>query len=276
MQYNIKKIIPGLLIGIILLLVIIYYFSKQENNDINENNINQEEKIEDQNESKNNENSDQEQKNEKSKNEDVKEEEIVEENEITIKPEIIPETVKPEEKPKYEKDSKEDLEQRLNEAKEKDDYQSFADALGTVYEKGLEGDEDLLKIESEMYIKGTGYFDNSKIDKAYEMADIIYDKAFSSWRFRYLKIRCLEKYGRDEFEKGNYDKAEEYAMKILSIEFRFEGANLLCDVYVKKIEANLSSGDKEAALNNLNIIWDYEVDESHRNKLIELKDKIEN
>ena len=182
MQCNIKKIIPGLLIGIILLLVIIYYSSNQEDNNINENNTNQEEKIEDQNKSENNENSDQEQKIEENENENenenVKEEEILNEDEIITEPEIIPIPTKPEEKPKYEKDSKEDLEQRLNEAKEKDDYQSFANALGVMYEKGWETNESLVKIESEMYVKGTGYFDNSEIDKAYEMADIIYNKAF--------------------------------------------------------------------------------------------------
>ena len=91
-----------------------------------------------------------------------------------------------------------------------------------------------------------------------------------------MKIRCLEKYGRDEFEKGNYDKAGEYAIKILQIQFRPEGANLLGDVYIKKIENNLSAGDKEAALNNLNYIWDYEVDETRRSRLTELKSEIEN
>lgn len=247
MQFDTKKIISGLLIGLVLLLVIIYYSSNQKDDNINENNINQEEKIEDQNENEEIENLDQEQE-----VEDISEE-----------------------KPKYEKDSKEDLRQRLNEAKEKDDYNSFANALGVIYEKGLEGDEDLLKIESEMYIKGTGYFDNSEIDKAYEMANTIYDKVFLSWRFKYLKIRCLEKYGRDEFEKNDYNKAEEHAMKILQIEFRPEGANLLGDIYIKKIENNLLSGDKKSAQNNLNTIWDYEVDESRRNRLTELKTEIE-
>lgn len=275
MQCNIKKIVPGLLIGLVLLLVIIYYFSKQEDNNINENNIVQEEKTEDQDKN-NDEDLEVEVETEIEENENVDEDEISSEDEIIIEPEIIPVPEVPEEKPVvYEKDSKEDLEQRLNEAKEKDDYNSFADAIEIVYEKGWEADEDLLKIESEMYTKGNGYFDNNEIDKAYEMANIIYEKAFSSWRFRYLKIRCLEKYGRDEFEKDDYNKAEEYAMRILQIQFRPEGANLLGDVYIKKIEINLLAGDKKVAQNNLNFIWDYEVDESRRNRLTELKDEIE-
>lgn len=205
-------------------------------------------------------------------------EEVLEEEDKEIVNNItpVPAEIKPvEEKPIYEKDSKEDIEQRLNEAKEKDDYQSFADALGVMYEKGFDSDENLVKIESEMYIKGTGYFDAGEVDKAYEMADVVFGKAFSSWRFKYLKIRCLEKYGRDEFEKGNYDKAEEYAMKILQIEFRPEGANLLGDIYIKKIEALIIAGDKQSAQNNLDTIWDYEVDQVRRDRLNELKVEIE-
>ena len=276
MKIENKKVIFGILISFLLLFLIIYIASKlQDNADrsslennyiVDENQENNDIEIDQGQEEENNE--DEESKIEENSIEKVK-------DSVEVKSNPVPEK-KVEKSPIYEKDSKEDLEQRLNEANKNNDYAAFADALAVVYKKGLEADENLVKIESEMYMKGTGYFESGEIDKAYEMADVIYSKVFSSWRFRYLKIRCLEKYGRDEFEKGNYDKAGEYAIKILQIQFRPEGANLLGDVYIKKIENNLSAGDKEAALNNLNYIWDYEVDETRRSRLTELKSEIEN
>ena len=267
MQFDSKKIITGLVVGLLLLFIIIIFINKEKKDD--DVLINEDQKIEENIEDRGPTSTSQD-------NEDI-EEVLEEENkEVAVNITPVPTEIKPvKEKPIYEKDSKEDIEQRLNEAKEKDDYQSFADALGVMYEKGFDSDENLVKIESEMYIKGTGYFDAGEIDKAYEMADIIFGKAFSSWRFKYLKIRCLEKYGRDEFEKDNYNKAEEYAMKILQIQFRPEGANLLGDIYIKKIEASIATGDRKSAQNNLNAIWDYEVDETRRTRLNELKSEIE-
>lgn len=272
MQFESKKIITGLVAGLLLLFIVIIFINKEKKNDnilINENQ-NVEENIDHTDEITGDQDEIENQADENA--EKLPEEEN---NEVVNNTTPIPAETKPEEKPIYEKDSKEDIEQRLNEAKEKNDYQSFADALGVMYEKGFDSDESLVKIESEMYIKGTGYFESGEIGKALEMADVIFSKAFSSWRFKYLKIRCLEKYGRDEFEKGNYDKAEEYAMKILQIEFRPEGANLLGDIYIKKIEALIIAGDKQSAQNSLNTIWDYEVDQSRRDRLNELKTEIE-
>ncbi|MFH1535565.1 MAG: hypothetical protein ABIC96_00635 [Patescibacteria group bacterium] len=275
MQFDSKKIITGLIAGLLLLFIIIIFVNKEKKDDdiLVSEDQKIEENIDQTNEITNNQDEIEEKDNESIDTEEISKEE---DKKIINNTAPVPANVKPaEEKPIYEKDSKEDIEQRLNEAKEKDDYQSFADALGVMYEKGFDSDENLVKIESEMYVKGTGYFESGEIGKALEMADVIFSKAFSSWRFKYLKIRCLEKYGRDEFEKGDYDKAEEYAMKILQIEFRPEGANLLGDVYIKKIEANLATGDKEAAQNNLDTIWDYEVDQVRRDRLNELKTEIE-
>lgn len=205
---------------------------------------------------------------------EISEEENEEENEAIVSETVI-QPKQEEEKIEYPENSKEYLADKLRTAIDNKNYELFADTLRKVYDSNWQGEEELKKLESELYVTGTGYFQEGNISEALEMAEIISPIVFESWRFNYLKIICLEKLGLDEFAKGNYDEAEEYAMKILQIEFRPEGANLLGDIYIKKIEANLAAGDKEAAQNNLNTIWDYEVDESRRNKLIELKAEIE-
>ena len=62
---------------------------------------------------------------------------------------------------------------------------------------------------------------------------------------------------------------------ILQMMYRPEGANLLADIYIKKIEINLAKGDKVSATNNLNYVWDYEVSEDRRDRLNELKQTIQ-
>jgi hypothetical protein len=86
-----------------------------------------------------------------------------------------------------------------------------------------------------------------------------------------LRIRCFEKIGRTAYDANDLTKAEEYAMNILKMMFRPEGANLLGDVYIKKIENDIKEGDTQSALNNLNYIWDYELGQDRRDKLNELK-----
>jgi len=158
---------------------------------------------------------------------------------------------------------------------EQEDYENFAKYLKTVYQKQWDKEEDFTKAESEIYMKVTEkYFDKGEVNKALEISDMVYKEVPQGWRFRYLRIRCLEKLGREAFEQGNLEKAEEYAMTILHMMYRSEGANLLADIYIQKIEANLASNDKASALNNLNYIWDYEVSQDRRDKLTEFKEQI--
>ncbi len=171
--------------------------------------------------------------------------------------------------------TKEGLLSALKEAGGKEDYENFAKYLKMVYQSLWDEEEDFARAESEIYMKVTeNYFDKGDIKKALEISSIVYDEVPQGWRFRYLRIRCLEKIGRDAFTQGDLVKAEEYAMKILQMMYRPEGANLLADIYIQKIEANLMSGDKISALNNLNFIWDYEVSQDRRDKLTELKEQI--
>lgn len=158
---------------------------------------------------------------------------------------------------------------------EQEDYENFAKYLKMVYERLWDKEEDFAKTESETYMKVTeNYFDKGDIEKALEISSIVYDEVPQGWRFRYLRIRCLEKLGRDAFDQGDLAKAEEYAMKILQMIYRPEGANLLADIYIKKIEENLANNDKTSALNNLDYIWDYEISQDRRDKLTKLKNRI--
>lgn len=63
-------------------------------------------------------------------------------------------------------------------------------------------------------------------------------------------------------------------MKILQIMFRPEGVDLLADIYIEKIKKNLREGDKKSALNNMNTIWDYELNEEKGKILEDLKKRI--
>jgi hypothetical protein len=117
----------------------------------------------------------------------------------------------------------------------------------------------------------TKYYDAGNIDEALRISSLVYNEVPSAWRFRYLRIRCFDKIGRDAYDANDLTKAEEYAMNILKMMFRPEGANLLGDVYIKKIENDIKEGDTQSALNNLNYIWDYELSQDRRDKLNELK-----
>jgi len=177
-----------------------------------------------------------------------------------------------EKEPEIDLSTKEGLLVVLKDAGQEEDYENFAKYLKMVYQKQWDGDKDFVGIESAFYMKITeNYFDKGDTDKALEISTIIYDEVPQGWRFRYLRIRCLEKLGRDAFNQEDLAKAEEYAMTILYMMYRPEGANLLADIYIRKIEADLAANDKISALNNLNYIWDYEVSPDRRQKLEELK-----
>lgn len=163
----------------------------------------------------------------------------------------------------------------LKNAAVKEDYQNFAKYLKMVYQNLWENDQDFLSIESAAYVKATSYFEKGEINKALEIADIVYNEVPQGWRFRYLRIVCLEKIGRNALNQNDLAKAEEYATKILQMMYRPEGVNLLADVYIKKIETSLVAGDKKSAFKNLNYIWDFEVSQDRRDKLTQLKNQIE-
>jgi len=177
--------------------------------------------------------------------------------------------------PEIDLSTKEGLLAVMKDVGQNEDYENFAKYLKMVYQKQWDKEEDFAKAESETYIKVTeNYFDKEDVNKALEISDMVYREVPQGWRFRYLRIRCLEKLGREAFEQGDLEKAEEFAMIILQMMYRPEGANLLADIYIQKIEANLAANDKTSALNNLDYIWDYEVSQDRRDKLIELKEQI--
>lgn len=158
---------------------------------------------------------------------------------------------------------------------DKEDYSAFAVYLKTVYEKGLSEDKDFTAAESAAYVKATDkYYKTEDYQKSLEIATIVYDQVPSGWRFRYLRIASLEKLGRAAFSQNDLAKAEYYANAILQMMYRPEGANLLADVYIAKIEANIVAGDKTAAQNNLKYIRDYEVSQDRRDKLNQLSSQI--
>ncbi|MFZ2390803.1 MAG: hypothetical protein WAW15_03225 [Minisyncoccales bacterium] len=153
-----------------------------------------------------------------------------------------------------------------------EDFDNFSKYLKVMYQNQWDKDPNLEKKESEIYMDvTTKYFDINNINEALRISTIVYNEVSQGWRFRYLRIRCLEKIGRDAYIQNDLVKAEEYAMKILQMMFRLEGSDLLADVYIKKIEDNLAKEDKMAAANNLNFIWDYEVSQDRRDRLTELK-----
>lgn len=172
---------------------------------------------------------------------------------------------------------KEQLLADLKSAAEKEDYSAFADLLKKVYDKGWEQEKDFESAESEAYKKADkNYFTAGNYDKALEVSTIVYAKAPSGWRFRYLRTITLEKLGRIALEKGDLAGAEENALTILKMMFRPEGANLLADVYIRKINADISAKDKTKAESDLNYIWDFEASQDRRDTLTDLKNKINN
>lgn len=156
-----------------------------------------------------------------------------------------------------------------------EDFDNFSKYLKEMYRNQWDKDSNLEAKESEIYMDvTTKYFDNGNIDEALRISSIVYAEVPQGWRFRYLRIRCFEKIGRDAYNQNDLTKAEENAMNILKMMFRLEGSDLLADVYIKKIESNLAQGNKVAAASNMDFIWDYEVSQDRRDKLNELKQTI--
>jgi len=163
----------------------------------------------------------------------------------------------------------------LKQAAQKEDYESFAENLAQVYKNKWEGLTPFQAIESAFYVFTTDkYFLTNNFKKSLELSSIIYDKVPMGWRFRYLKIVSHEKLGRAALERNDLDEAQRQALSILSMMYRPEGANLLGDVYIKKIKDAIAKNDKKSAKESLDFIWDYEVSSDRRAILNELKEKI--
>ncbi len=157
------------------------------------------------------------------------------------------------------------------------DFESFASFLQEVYKNQWDNIKELIKAESDMYVYATDiYFVKGDLENSLKISTIVYNKVPQAWRFRYLRIVTLEKYGRKAFESKDLVQAEKYANTILQMMFRPEGANLLADVYISRIATNIKDGKMDMAKQNLNFIWDYEVDAGRRDILNEFKRQIGN
>lgn len=168
--------------------------------------------------------------------------------------------------------TKQGLSDILKQTADQDDYENFAKYLKIAYQNLWETDELFSKIESDLYVKAAEqYFDQNNITRALEASSIVYEQVPQSWRFRYLKIRSLEKQGRDALAQNDLATAEAKAMAILQMLYRREGADLLADVYIQKIQANIQDADQQLALENIYFIWDYEVSDVQREQLTDLR-----
>ncbi|HAZ16416.1 MAG TPA: hypothetical protein DCY49_00765 [Candidatus Jacksonbacteria bacterium] len=157
-------------------------------------------------------------------------------------------------------------------ATQKEDWDEFGKLMAQVYEQRLiETNKEYNKVESEAYVKATTYLDQEKDpQKALDVATKVYELSPYGWRFNYLKVRALETLGKQAFAEENAQLAESYAMQILTIQYRLEGANLLADIYIKKIEEALKAGGKDQALQAYLAIKDYEVSQDRKDKLNQL------
>lgn len=165
---------------------------------------------------------------------------------------------------------------KITEAGQKEDYSNFANALKEVYKRAWEKEADFENVERSTYIfVDTNYFVAGKLDRALEITTIVYNQVPSGWRFFYLRVLVLEKFGRDAFNVGDLVTAEKRALDILTMGFRLEGTNLLADVYIKKIENDITAKDKNSALNDYKFIKDFEVGDDRRAKLDSLYQQIQ-
>lgn len=163
---------------------------------------------------------------------------------------------------------------KLQTAADARNFESFAEALLEVYKNQWSGIEDFKKVESGFYVYATDtYWVKGDLENSLKVSTIVYDKVPEAWRFRYLRIVALEKYGRNAFDAGDLAKAENYANQILRMMYRLEGANLLADIYIKKTEDAIAIKNKKAAEDAIAYIWDYEISQDRREKLIILKEQ---
>lgn len=164
---------------------------------------------------------------------------------------------------------------KLQKAADARDYEGFALALLEVYKNKWGEVDEFEKTESEFYMYTYDtYFMKGDLVNSLKFSTIVYNKVSEAWRFRYLRILTLEKYGRNAFNSGDLQTAENYANQILRMMFRLEGSNLLADVYITKIKDNIKDNKIDLAKQNLGFIWDYEVSADRRTILTNLKTQL--
>ncbi len=196
----------------------------------------------------------------------------------------------PRKKPDVELTEKQQVLVDLKVTGEKEDYAAFAQNLKIAYDRNWVGEpgtpegpddpnknqSDYIKVESKIYVNVYNqYFLKEDYNKSLEISTLVYDQVPLSWRFRYLRILSLEKLGRLALEKGDLDTAQTHALTILQIMFRTEGANLLADVYIKKLEADIKTRNRSKANADYIFIKDYEVSADRMDKLNQLKAQID-
>ena len=168
-----------------------------------------------------------------------------------------------------------DLLMKLQIAVNARDFESFALALLEVYKNQWSQVKELIKLESDMYVYATDeYWKKGDLANSLRVSTIVYNQVPEAWRFRYLRIITLEKYGRNAFNSGDLKTAENYANQILQMMFRPEGADLLADIYISKINTNIKDGNTTLAKQNFNFIRDYEISANRREILNELKKQL--
>lgn len=155
------------------------------------------------------------------------------------------------------------------------DFGSFADTLLDVYKNKWSEVKEFTKAESELYVYATNtYWAKGDLENSLKTSTLVYNKVPEAWRFRYLRILTLEKYGRNALSGGDLQTAENYANQILQMMYRPEGANLLADVYISKIKTNIKDGNTVLAKQNLDFVWDYEVSQDRRDTLTSFKKQL--
>lgn len=160
-------------------------------------------------------------------------------------------------------------------AKSREDYLPFAEYLKTVYKNGLDKNKQFMEVESDLYVfTDKEYFVQGHYNKSLEFSTVVYNQVFQSWRFLYLRVLSLEALGREAFRKNDLQAAEQYAMTILQMTYRLEGANLLTDIYIQKIRDKMKSGDVESAQRDLVYIIDFQVSDDRKTILIALWEEL--
>jgi hypothetical protein len=154
------------------------------------------------------------------------------------------------------------------------DFESFADLLQTVY-KNQWISKEFVKVESDMYVYATNtYWVKGDLTNSLRVSTLVFNKVPEAWRFRYLRIVTLEKYGRNAFNAGDLKTAEDYANQILQIMYRPEGANLLADIYIMKIKDNIKDNKIDLARQNLNFISGFDVSKDRVDTLNNLRSQL--
>lgn len=169
-----------------------------------------------------------------------------------------------------------DLLEKLQKTIDARDFDAFANVLLEVYKAQWSGIKEFNLAESSMYVYATNtYWTKGDLANSLKVSTIVYNKVPEGWRFRYLRIITLEKYGRNAFYAGDLKIAEDYANQILQMMYRPEGANLLADVYIAKINTNIKDGNKNLAKRNYEFIWEFETSADRKATLDDLKKQIE-